>query len=67
MIDSAVGTFHPYGEDNTSLSCTVELDGGERHECMQSVHDGVRTIGAVRCIFLRNFKATFVAHTCIKL
>jgi hypothetical protein len=65
MIDSAIATFHPYGEGNTSLRCTVELDGSERHECMQSVHDGVRSIGAVRCILLRNFKAAFVAHACI--
>lgn len=47
MIDSAVGTFHPYGEGNTSLRCTVEPDGVGRHERMQSVHDGARTMGVV--------------------
>lgn len=52
MMDSAVGTFHPYGEDNTSLSCTVELDGVERHECMQSVHDGVQ-YDVFSCVILR--------------
>jgi hypothetical protein len=65
VIDSAIAAFHLYGKGNTGLRCTVEPDGGRRHERMQSVHDGARTMGAVRCTLLRNFKATFVAHTCI--